>query len=115
MTAQPINEEDPRDPQVILRDLPEREHDTFLHAYQEAANAAAQDPAGYKRLRDTLQRWAIRAHTLRIELARNPRYYEDVDAETQAIKDGAVKTTPIEDVFPDWPERVAAARTRRAG
>jgi hypothetical protein len=47
VTAQPI--EDPSDPAVILRDLPEREREEFLRQYHQAVDAA-HDPAGYQRL-----------------------------------------------------------------
>jgi len=43
MTAQPT--EDPSDPLVILRDLPERERAEFLRQYHAAVDAA-HDPAG---------------------------------------------------------------------
>lgn len=53
MFAEPVRAEDPDDPEVILRDLPERERAEFLRQYREAVEAveAAQDPAGYRQLR----------------------------------------------------------------
>lgn len=112
MSAQPIHEEDPCDPQVILRDLPEREHAVFLQRYREALDEA-KDPAGYKRLQRMLHMWSISARALSKALRENPSYYEDLAAETEGIRNGTIQTIPIEDVFPDWPEYVAAARANR--
>ena len=47
MSAQPIEEHDPRDPQVIFHALPECERREFLRQYHDAVNIA-HDPAGYK-------------------------------------------------------------------
>lgn len=41
MTAEPIHDEDPRDPEQILARLPERERDQFLRECRVAAKAAA--------------------------------------------------------------------------
>ncbi len=48
MTAQPT--ENPADPLVILRDLPQPEREEFLRQYHQAVDAA-HDPAGYQYLR----------------------------------------------------------------
>jgi hypothetical protein len=70
MSAQPIEERDPRDPQVILHALPERERDEFLRQYHEAVDAA-HDPVGYKQLQRVLHAWSLAA------VATNkPGYYE---------------------------------------
>ena len=47
VSAQPT--EDPADPLMILRDLPEREREEFLRQYHRAVDAA-HDPAGYQQL-----------------------------------------------------------------
>jgi hypothetical protein len=39
MSAEPIQVDDPNDPEVILRDLPERERAEFLRQYHEAVDA----------------------------------------------------------------------------
>lgn len=73
MSAQPVHE-DPRDPQVILRDLPERERPEFLRQYREAAEAARQDVAQYRELTDLLRHWSLAV------IATNmPGYYEAID------------------------------------
>jgi hypothetical protein len=95
--------EDPEDPRVILRDLPERERDHWLAQYREALEAA-RDPEGYGRLRLVLRL----GHLMTIA-CRKPGYYEAIEAAR-----GGEPGTPIEDVFPDWPERLAAARAARA-
>jgi hypothetical protein len=61
MTAQPIHEEDPRDPAIILRILPEREHARFLAEYEAVAVAAAHEVWRYKDLQEFLSRWALLA------------------------------------------------------
>jgi len=58
MTAQPT--EDPADPLVILRDLPEREREELLRQYHRAVDAA-HDPAGYQQLRRLLHVWSLTA------------------------------------------------------
>jgi hypothetical protein len=49
MSAELVQVEDPNDPEVILRDLPERERAQFLRRYHEAVDAA-HDLAGYRQL-----------------------------------------------------------------
>lgn len=112
MSAQPIHEEDPRDPQVILHGLPEREHPAFLRRYQEAVDAA-RDPAGYRQLQHVLETWSAIARVLTETLRENPNYYADIDAEIESVRNGTVKTVPIEQVFPDWDTHVAAGRAQR--
>jgi hypothetical protein len=98
--------EDPEDPQVILRDLPgrDRERDFFLSRYQAEAAAAAADPASYQRLRQFLRAWS-----LRVIAVNSPGYYEDL-AEVRA----GARGIPAEEAFPDWNERIEAARAARA-
>ena len=72
VTAQPTD--DPADAPVILRDLPEREREEFLHQYHQAVDAA-HDPAGYQRLRRILRVWSLTAIA-----AGQPCYYEELAA-----------------------------------
>jgi O-succinylbenzoate synthase len=103
MSAEPVRDEDPSDPEVILRDLPERERAEFLRQYHQAIEAA-RDPAGYGRLRRLLHTWRLIAVA-----ASQPGYYEAL----KAVRDGVVRTTPAEEAIPDWQERLAAARAAR--
>ena len=101
VTAQPTEDSD--DPLVILRDLPEREHEEFLRQYHQAVEAA-RDPAGYQHLRRLLHVWSLTAIA-----AGQPGYYEEL----ASARAGKVTTVPVADAIPDWAERVAAARDRR--
>ncbi|GAA0326958.1 DUF6247 family protein [Actinoallomurus spadix] len=113
MTAQPVEQyEDPHDPQVILGDLPRREHPLFLKQYHEAVDAA-HDPAGYKRLQAVLRHWSITARALNKALKENPNYYEDLAAEVEGVRNGTVQTVPLDVVIPDRAERVAEERRHR--
>jgi hypothetical protein len=105
VAAAPLPEvpEDPEDPQVILRDLPERERAGWLAQYREALEAA-RDPAGYAQLR-----LVLRIGRLRVIACNSPGYYERTDPDR--VREPGI---PIEDVFPDWPERLAAAIAARA-
>jgi hypothetical protein len=103
MSAEPIRDEDPSDPEVIIRDLPERERAEFLRQYHEAVDAA-HDPAGYRRLRQLLQTWR-----LTVIAASQPGYYEELEA----VRDGAARTTPAEEAIPGWQARLTAARAAR--
>lgn len=60
MSAQPSHEEDPEDPSVILRDLPPLWHAQFLSEYR-AALAAASEVPQWRRLREVLHSWRLRA------------------------------------------------------
>lgn len=75
VTALPAEppDEDPLDPERILRVLPESERETFLVQYRGVVDAA-RDPAGWKDLRRFLRLWAMRA----IAVA-EPGYYEARD------------------------------------
>jgi hypothetical protein len=53
MSAEPVQVEDPNNPEVILRDLPEQERAQFLGQYHEAVDAA-HDPAGCRQLQRLL-------------------------------------------------------------
>ena len=103
MSADPVRDENPSDPEVILRDLPERERAEFLRQYREAVEAA-RDPAGYGRLRRLLHTWRL------IAIATSqPGYYEAL----KAVRDGVARTTPAEEGIPDWQERLAARAQQR--
>lgn len=103
MSAEPVHDEDPYDPEVILRQLPERERGEFLRQYHEAVEAA-HDPAGYKRLRQILHVWSVA-----VIATNQPGYYEDLDA----ARNGTADTVPAEEAIPGWENRLAAARDRR--
>jgi hypothetical protein len=104
MAAAPLPDvpEDPEDPAVILRDLPERERAGWLAQYREALEAA-RDPAGYAQLR-----LVLRIGRLRVIACNSPGFYERTDPDR--VREPGI---PIEDVFPDWPERLAAASAAR--
>ncbi len=72
MTTQPTAspEEDPLDPQRILRELPERERENFLRQYREALDGA-RDPVGWKHLRRILRLWSWM-----VIAANRPGHYE---------------------------------------
>jgi Family of unknown function (DUF6247) len=101
VTAQPA--EDPADPQVILRDLPQRERDEFLRQYHQAVDAA-HEPAGYQQLRRLLHVWSLTAVA-----TGQPGYYEEL----AAAHAGTATTVPVTSAIPDWTERAAAARNRQ--
>lgn len=101
MTAQPT--EDPADPLVILRDIPQPERDEFLRQYHQAVDAA-HDPASYQHLRRLLHVWSLTAIA-----AGQLGYYEEL----AAVRAGTAMTVPVTDAIPDWAERVTTARDRR--
>jgi Family of unknown function (DUF6247) len=78
MTAQPIHEDDPHDPEVILRTLPDSEREEFLRQYHDAARAASNDLANYKQLRHVLSSWSVRAAVLAKVLEERPNYFDEV-------------------------------------
>jgi Family of unknown function (DUF6247) len=102
MSAEPVQVEDPNDPEVILRDLPERERGQFLRQYHEVVDAA-HDPAGYRRLQQFLHAWR-----LTVIATSRAGYYEELDA----LRNGVVQTMPVEEAIPDWQERLAAVRAQ---
>jgi hypothetical protein len=105
MSAQPVQEFDPDDPMEIMRVLPARYHDQFLADY-DAAAASARRPDQYHELHQTLRLWRLRAAA-----------YSDPDFEArlEATRSAPGHGTSIEDVVPDWAEKVEAARRRRGG
>jgi Family of unknown function (DUF6247) len=102
MSAEPVQVDDPNDPAVILRDLPERERAEFLRQYHEAVDAA-HDPVGYRQLQRLLHAWR-----LMVIATSRPGYYEEL----AAVQNGSAQTRPAEEAFPDWQERLAAARAQ---
>jgi hypothetical protein len=102
MSAGPVQVEDPNDPEVILRDLPERERGQFLRQYHEAVDAA-HDPSGYRRLRQLLHAWR-----LTVIAASRVGYYEELEA----VRSGTARTTPAQEAIPNWQERLAAAQAQ---
>ena len=102
MSAEPVQVEDPDDPEVILRELPERERGQFLRQYHEAVDAA-HDPAGYRRLRQLLHAWR-----LTVIATSRAGYYEELEA----VRNGTARTTPADEAIQDWQERLAAARAQ---
>src|SRR5580700_688575 len=103
MSAEPVQVDDPDDPEVILRDLPERERGQFLRQYHEAVDAA-HDPAGYRRLRQLLHAWR-----LTVIATSRAGYYEELEA----VRNGTGRTTPADEAIPGWQEQLAAARAQR--
>jgi hypothetical protein len=83
MAAQP--REDPADPLVILRNLPESQRAEFLRQYHRAVEVA-HDPAGYEQLRRTLHVWSLAT------IAVNRDGYQE---ELAAVRDGTAATTPL--------------------
>ncbi len=108
MTAQPADDYDPDDPVEILRVLPTRFHEQFLAEYDTAV-AGARRPEEYRQLHHLLWLWRLSAAAFS-----DPGY----EARRQAVEE-SVRTgrggTPIEEIVPDWDERVAAAGRLRAG
>ena len=74
MTAEPIREQDPLDPERILAELPGDERGFFLSQYQEHVEAA-RDPAGYRELRRLLRLWRFHA-----DATKEPGYREAREA-----------------------------------
>jgi hypothetical protein len=102
MSAEPAEVEDPNDPAVALRDLPEQERAEFLRQYHAAVDAA-HDPAGYRQLQRLLHGWRLTAIA-----TSGAGYYEEL----AAVRSGTAQTRPAEEVVPGWRERLAAARAQ---
>ena len=102
MPAEPVQVEDPNDPEVIVRDLPEQERAEFLRQYHEAADAS-RDPVGYRQLQRLLHAWR-----LTVIATSRAGYYEEL----AAVRSGRAQTRPAEEAFPDWQELLAAARAQ---
>lgn len=109
MTAQSAYEYDPDDPVEILRILPSRFHLQFLAGY-EAAVARARRPEHYRELHHLLRLWRLRAAAYS-----DPGFEARWQAMQEAARTGRREGTPIEEIVPDWDEKVAAARRRAGG
>ncbi len=103
MSAEPVHAEDPNDPEVILRDLPERERAEFLRQYHEAVEAA-HNLAGYRQLQRLLHAWS-----LTVIAASQAGYYEEL----QAVRSGTARTISADQAIPGWRGRLAAATQSR--
>jgi uncharacterized protein DUF6247 len=102
MSAEPVQAEDPNDPEVILRDLPARERDEFLRQYHQAVDAA-HDPAGYRRLQRLLHAWR-----LTVIATTRAGYYEEI----AAVRSGTAQTRAAGEAIRDWEQRLAEARAQ---
>lgn len=109
MTAQPVHDDDPDDPVEILHALPARFHEQFLAEYDTAV-AGARRPEHYRDLHQLLRLWRLRAVAYS-----DPEYEVSLAAMQDAIRSGRRDGTPIEEIVPDWDEKVAAAKQRRTG
>ncbi|TDB83369.1 hypothetical protein E1264_28660 [Actinomadura sp. KC216] len=90
MSAQPVHEEpDPRDPQVIHDQLPERVRAKFLTEYHAAVDGA-HDFAGYRALQQVLQTWRLLAAAYS---------KPDFQQRYQDIRDGVGEYVPMDEVF----------------
>ncbi|SDI45446.1 hypothetical protein SAMN05421505_15317 [Sinosporangium album] len=89
MRAQPV-EDGPRDPQVILWALPDRERPEFLRQYREAVDAAREDVARYRDLSRLLLRWS-----LVVEAVSQPGYYEAIED----ARHGIGRTVPLDEAI----------------
>ena len=79
---------------------PARRDRRFLRRYREAVDVA-HDPLGYGRLQRLLHVWRLTV----IAIGRGG-YYEEL----AAVRNGMAQTRPAEEAFPDWQQRLAAAR-----
>jgi hypothetical protein len=106
MSAQPAAEHDPDDPVAILRALPGHYHQQFLAEYRAAAEAA-REPGSYQALQALLRLWRLRAVAYS-----DPRYDEALAEGREAARTGRSHegSVPIEDIVPDWPQRLARKR-----
>ncbi|MEV1175744.1 DUF6247 family protein [Nonomuraea sp. NPDC049784] len=104
MSAQPVHDEDPEDPQVILRDLPAQERPEFLRQYQEAAQAARDDPSKFRNLVRLLKHWR-----LAVVATNQPGYYEAITS----AKIGALAYDAAQGQAVPLDEAVAAVLARR--
>ena len=108
MTAQSAREYDPDDPVEILRILPSRFHNQFLAEY-DAAVTGARRPEHYHELHHLLRLWRLRAVAYS-----DPGFATRRQAVQDAVRAERREGTAIDEVVPDWAERVMASR-RRAG
>jgi hypothetical protein len=108
MTAQPLHHDDPDDPVEILRVLPAKYHEQFRTEY-EAAAEGARHPEGYRKLHELLRLWRLTA--MAVSAA---DYDSRLQAQREAVRTGSHEgCVPIEEIVPDWAERVTAHRAQR--
>jgi len=106
VTAQSAYEYDPDDPVEILRTLPGQFHDQFLAEY-DAAVEGARRPEHYHELHHLLRLWRLRAAAYA-----DPGFTARLADVREAVRTGQREGTPIEEIVPDWAERVAASQRR---
>ena len=87
MSAQPLERDDPLDPQLILDQLPADGRGFFLTQYQEAVENA-REPVGWKQLRRVLRRWRVHADAIA-----DPGYRAALNAAHDPVSGGM----PLED------------------
>jgi hypothetical protein len=107
VSAQPVHDYDPDDPVEIMHVLPAQYHEQFLAEYEAAAEGARR-PEHYKQLHELLRRWRLAAVAWS-----DPGYEARLQAVRAAVRTGSRTGTPIEEIVPDWDERLEAARQRR--
>ena len=101
MSAQPVQGHDPDDPVEILRVLPAQLHDQFLAEYATAA-VAARRVEGYRDLHAVLRLWGLTAAA-----CAEPGFDARLADMREAVRSGSLEgSVPIEDVIPDWPDRL---------
>lgn len=96
-----MQEYDPDDPVEILRVLPEQFHDQFLAEYR-AAVEGAHRVEGYRALHGLLRLWRLTAI-----MYSDPGFEARLEQVREAARTGSLEgTVPIEDIVPDWPDRL---------
>ncbi len=101
MSAEPVREHDLDDPVEILRVLPGRFREQFLAEYAAAAEAARR-VEGYRALHDLLRLWRLTAAAYS-----EPGFEARLADVREAVRTGSLAgSVPIEEVVPDWPERL---------
>lgn len=103
MSAQPVHQTS-YDPKAILESLPEPYRQEFLTQYWKALEDA-REPGQYHRVHDILHLWSLSSIALS-----DPRHEETV----AEVLTGTALTVPIEQAIPDFEQRLAQARARRA-
>jgi hypothetical protein len=106
VTAQSVYEYDPDDPVEILRTLPGQFRDQFLAEYDSAVTRARR-PEHHHELHHLLRLWRLRAAAYA-----DPGFAARLADVREAVRTGQRQGTPIEEIVPDWAERVAASQRR---
>jgi hypothetical protein len=86
MSAHQAREPDPEDPVEILRVLPARFRDQFLHKYYGAAAGAARQVGGYRQLHDVLRLWRLTAAA-----QSDPGFAGRLAAVQEAVRSGSLE------------------------